>query len=148
MATPPRCLACREVSKNLTFTRICEECTDNIVTVLEAMEREVRGLKQDYEHAFSVLSEEDAKRRDLVLKTHEGIKELIHFRQRNEATAKFNAKIEKTIARGGEFADALQLWYDYIELNQRFQDVQFNTIAIKNAQLEGWFREYAKRKDR
>ena len=148
MATPPRCLACREVSKNLTFTRICKDCTENIVTVLEAMEREVRGLKQDYQHAFEMLNEEDERRMGLVLSTHEGIKELIYSRVRTEATAKFHTKIEKTIARGGEFADALQLWYDYIELEQRFRDVQFNTIAIKNKQLEEWFREYAKRKDR
>jgi membrane-bound lytic murein transglycosylase len=118
------------------------------VTVLEAMEREVRGLKQDYEHAVDMLNENDKERFQLVLNTHEQLKELIYSRVRTEATAKFHAKIEKTIARGGEFADALQLWYDYIELEQRFRDVQFNTIAIKNKQLEEWFREYAKRKDR
>jgi len=148
MATPPRCLACREQQRSLTFTRICKDCTENIVTVLEAMEREVRGLKQDYEHAVDMLNENDKERFQLVLNTHEQLKELIYSRVRTEATAKFHAKIEKTIARGGEFADALQLWYDYIELEQRFRDVQFNTIAIKNKQLEEWFREYAKRKDR
>jgi len=148
MNVAPKCLACLQHSRHLTFTKICKDCEANIIPILEAMEIEVRGLQSDYQHAFSMLNEEDAKRRDLVLKTHEQIKELIYFRQRNEATAKFHAKVAKTIARGGQFADALQLWLDYITLNERFQTLQFNTIAIKNAKLEEWFREYAKRKDR
>ena len=148
MSYQPVCIACERQVQHLTFTRICSECTENIIVILEVMEKEVRGLEEDYTHAFENLNEEDAKRRDIVLKTHEGIKELVYFRQRNEATAKFHNKIKKTIERDDEFAKAVKLWFDYIMLKARFEDVRFNSISIKNEKLGGWVSGYAKRKNR
>ena len=148
MSYQPVCMACERQVQSITFTRICKECTENIIIILEVMGKEVRGLEDDYKDAFERLSEDDKKRRDLVLKSHEGIKELVYFRQRHEATAKFHNRIKKTIERDDEFGKAVKLWFEYITLKARFDEIRFNSISIKNEKLGGWVSDYAKRKDR
>jgi hypothetical protein len=146
------CRTCKKIKKSIDFNhvvKICLNCCKDIVNVLNRLDKDVNDTGAAYIDMFSDLSESDDAILDKILKAYQDANAYAFPVQRKRVLDSLDARTERTILRGGELGEALDMWLRHKELVVLFQDIIFLSINIKpNPELDKWVSAYAKRTSR